>query len=276
MFITWLWLHRWPGLYTCLSLFPIFLGVTLSAVTEINIELMGFMAAVLATAAGVLQTTYTKATLVKTAVDPLVFHMYTSLLAVALTAPFGLRELLEVSMQWRRGEEDMGPRLHQPVTLHTLALIFVSILCHYGQNIASIYFLQHVNVLSHTVANTLKRLVIIAGSVLWFRNPVSPLNALGMGVALAGFFAYSLARHLRPAAAESEGWHQPRARKRSVSPSALERGELPAADAAAGAARDAADGAHAGLNGSDVGGGDVPAGYDHDPQRRRAAGAHEE
>ncbi len=124
----------------------------------------------------------------RTTLDPLVYHMYTSALALFLTLPFGVFEF------WALAFGDAEGSVQRPaVTLDTLWLIFLSILCHYGQNIASIYFLQHVNVLTHTVANTLKRLAIILGSVLYFKNEVAPLNGLGMGVALLGFFGYSLA-----------------------------------------------------------------------------------
>ena len=73
-------------------------------------------------------------------------------------------------------------------------LLLFSVLLHYLQNISSIYFLAHVSVLSHQVAQSLKRLMVITCSVIYFLTPVTPLNVLGMGLALVGFSAYSLTK----------------------------------------------------------------------------------
>ena len=83
--------------------------------------------------------------------------------------------------------------------------------------------------MTHLVASSLKRLVVIVSSVLFFRTPISPINALGTelmlsfmqvpitghliylclnfvffslpagtGVALAGVFLYSQFKKLKP------------------------------------------------------------------------------
>ena len=55
----------------------------------------------------------------------------------------------------------------------------------------SYMILQQVTPVTHSVGNCVKRVVVIASSVLFFRNPVSPLNLAGTAIALAGVFAYS-------------------------------------------------------------------------------------
>lgn len=55
----------------------------------------------------------------------------------------------------------------------------------------SYMILQQVTPVTHSVGNCVKRVVVIASSVLFFRNPVSPMNLAGTAIALAGVFAYS-------------------------------------------------------------------------------------
>ena len=73
-------------------------------------------------------------------------------------------------------------------------LLLFSVSLHYLQNISSIYFLAHVSVLSHQVAQSMKRMMVITCSVFYFSTPVTALNVVGMGLALVGFSAYSLTK----------------------------------------------------------------------------------
>ena len=84
-------------------------------------------------------------------------------------------------------------------------LLLFSVSLHYLQNISSIYFLAHVSVLSHQVAQSLKRLLVIACSVLYFHTPVTALNCAGMSLALVGFFAYSLTKQSAAAGSANSG-----------------------------------------------------------------------
>lgn len=54
--------------------------------------------------------------------------------------------------------------------------------------------LSEVAPVTHAVTNTVKRVVIIVVSIAVFRTPLSPLGALGSGMAIFGAAAYSLAK----------------------------------------------------------------------------------
>jgi solute carrier family 35 protein E1 len=43
--------------------------------------------------------------------------------------------------------------------------------------------LQRVSPVTHSVANCLKRVIVIVSSVIFFQTPVSPINALGNKIA---------------------------------------------------------------------------------------------
>uniref|UniRef100_A0A7S3UEY2 Sugar phosphate transporter domain-containing protein n=1 Tax=Picocystis salinarum TaxID=88271 RepID=A0A7S3UEY2_9CHLO len=55
----------------------------------------------------------------------------------------------------------------------------------------SYMILQRVTPVTHSVGNCVKRVVVIVSSVLFFRTPVSTLNAVGTALALTGVFLYS-------------------------------------------------------------------------------------
>jgi solute carrier family 35 protein E1 len=52
---------------------------------------------------------------------------------------------------------------------------------------------QGVTPVTFSVGNTMKRVVVILSAVLFFRNPVSPLNWVGSAVAILGTYLYSIA-----------------------------------------------------------------------------------
>lgn len=62
----------------------------------------------------------------------------------------------------------------------------------------SYMILQRVSPVTHSVGNCVKRVVVIVTSVLFFRTPVSPINSIGTGIALAGVFLYSRVKRIKP------------------------------------------------------------------------------
>ena len=51
-----------------------------------------------------------------------------------------------------------------------------------------------VSPVTHSIANTIKRVCIILATVVVFGNKLTPLGALGSSLAVAGTLAYSLAK----------------------------------------------------------------------------------
>jgi solute carrier family 35 protein E1 len=54
--------------------------------------------------------------------------------------------------------------------------------------------LAELSPLSHSVANTVKRVVIIIASIAVFRNPISTQGAVAAAIAIAGTCLYSIAQ----------------------------------------------------------------------------------
>jgi solute carrier family 35 protein E1 len=71
---------------------------------------------------------------------------------------------------------------------------FLAALFYYTYNEVSFLCLDNVSPLSHTLANTLKRVFIILSSVLVFGNRITPRGIVGSTLAVGGVFLYSLAK----------------------------------------------------------------------------------
>jgi solute carrier family 35 protein E1 len=77
----------------------------------------------------------------------------------------------------------------------------ISGLCFHAYQQASYMILQRVSPVTHSIGNCVKRVIVIVASVVAFQHPVSQQNAVGTALALAGVFAYSQAKRLKPKAA---------------------------------------------------------------------------
>ena len=74
----------------------------------------------------------------------------------------------------------------------------LSAICFHAYQQVSYMILQRVSPVTHSIGNCVKRVVVIASSILVFRNPVTQQNLLGTAIALAGVFAYSQVKRMKP------------------------------------------------------------------------------
>lgn len=58
-------------------------------------------------------------------------------------------------------------------------------------NQVSYMSLDQISPLTFSVGNTMKRISVIVSSIIIFRTPVQPVNALGAAIAILGTFLYS-------------------------------------------------------------------------------------
>jgi len=68
--------------------------------------------------------------------------------------------------------------------------LFYASVCFQLYQQLSFSVLERVSPVTHSVGNSLKRVVIIAASVIVFRNPVSATNIAGTALAIAGVVWY--------------------------------------------------------------------------------------
>merc|ERR550537_2061610 len=73
----------------------------------------------------------------------------------------------------------------------------------YTYNEIAMLALNNVHPVTHAVANTIKRVVILLACVVVFRTPMTPLCTAGSAIAIAGGYLYSLAKGREKAQAKA-------------------------------------------------------------------------
>lgn len=80
-------------------------------------------------------------------------------------------------------------------------------LAFYLYNEASFLALERLSPVTHSVANTLKRVVIIIATCIVFQTPMTLLGGVGSGVAVGGTLLYSLAKKQYAKKGNGHGGH---------------------------------------------------------------------
>mmetsp|Transcript_10115 Transcript_10115/g.30036 ORF Transcript_10115/g.30036 Transcript_10115/m.30036 type:complete len:441 (-) Transcript_10115:136-1458(-) len=179
------------------SLAPVFLGVALASSSELSFTMFGFLTAMASNFAfvtrNVLATKFgsvgdmgedkterkTNQLAVLTAVAAAV------LLPVALFLPGGL---LSIPSAW-------AAAVKSGVPAGKLAYMMAASGFHFFMyQLSSFWVLSCVPPITHSVLNTLKRVVIIVVSIFVFRTPVTTQSAIGTATAIGGVLLYSLTK----------------------------------------------------------------------------------
>lgn len=179
---------RYP-IQVWLSILPIVLGCSLAAVTEVSFNVQGLWGALISNVGFVLRNIYSKKSLQNfKEVDGL--NLYGWITIVSFLYLFPVAIFVEGS-QWIPGYYKALEAIGKPSTFYIWVLL--SGVFYHLYNQSSYQALDEISPLTFSVGNTMKRVVVIVSTVLVFRNPVRPLNALGSAIAILGTFLYSQA-----------------------------------------------------------------------------------
>ncbi|KAF5175334.1 Phosphoenolpyruvate/phosphate translocator chloroplastic-like [Thalictrum thalictroides] len=182
-----------PSLLVVSSLLPIVGGVALASMTEASFNWAGFWAAMASNVTFQSRNVLSKKFMVKKdqSMDNINLFSIITIMSLFLLFPVAfLMEGVKVSPAYL---QSAGLNVRD---LGTKALL--AGLCFHAYQQVSYMILQRVSPVTHSVGNCVKRVVVIVTSVLFFRSPVSSLNSLGTGIALAGVFLYSRIKSLKP------------------------------------------------------------------------------
>jgi solute carrier family 35, member E1 len=179
---------------TYISLMTIAFGITQSAVHEVEFKLLGFIAAVLSTFTGVLHNALMKKTIDSHFEDDVFqVHYHTTITATLIMLPLSLMtDLWSFALSVSNSEDRVYENMASFFSGFPFFELCLSIFTQYIQTIMSTLVLSQVSVVSHQVSNTLKRLIVIVSSILFFKNSVNISNAIGICLALIGFLMYGL------------------------------------------------------------------------------------
>lgn len=173
------------------ALIPIIGGVGLASLKELSFSWTALIAASLANQAAALKNVVSKNTMTKPwakALGPSNSYSVITLLALVATIPlvlfFDVKDIASVYQQV------LAAGTKKDVMVYSL----LSGLTFYVYNEASFLALDKLDAVTHSVANTLKRVVIIVASCIVFKTPMSLLGGIGSGIAVLGTLLYSMAK----------------------------------------------------------------------------------
>ncbi|KAG7155144.1 solute carrier family 35 member E1 homolog isoform X3 [Homarus americanus] len=170
------------------ALVPIILGVAIATITEISFDMLGLVAALMATGGFSLQNLFSKKVLTDTGIHHLRLLHLLGCLALFMFLPVwvftdGHSIFYDDTLLLRR---DPG---------ETIILLLVDGGLNWLQNFVAFTILNYVTPLTYAVANATKRISVIVISLLLLRNPISLANIVGMFLAILGVLGYNKAKY---------------------------------------------------------------------------------
>jgi solute carrier family 35 protein E1 len=190
---------RYP-VATYLSLIPLTLGVMLACSAEFRGNIFGILYAFLAAIIFVTQNIFSKKLFNEAAaagaqsrkLDKLNLLCYSSGMAFLLTSPIWF---------WSEGITLIGDFLHdgsldleQKASAFDhgrLAVEFVfNGTFHFAQNIIAFILLSMVSPVTYSVASLIKRVFVVVIAIIWFQNPTTKIQGLGIALTFFGLYLY--------------------------------------------------------------------------------------
>jgi solute carrier family 35 protein E1 len=174
-----------------LALVPIIGGVGLASLKELSFTWTALIAASLANQSAALKNVVSKGVMGKPwakALGAQNTYAVVTILALLFTLPFvAIFDLKDATAVYN---QVMAMGTGNDVVRYSI----FSGLAFYIYNEASFLTLSKLSPVTHSVANTLKRVVIIVASCFVFKTPMSLLGGIGSGIAVLGTLLYSLAK----------------------------------------------------------------------------------
>ena len=170
------------------SLIPIVLGCSMAAMKEVSFSISGFNGAMISNLAMVLRNITSKKQLNDfKSIDGINLYGILGIVGLFYLVPAAVyMEGSQWAAGWSAAVAKVGAeKLYQ--------MLFLSGIFYHLYNQVSYQALTGISPVTFSVGNSLKRVAVIVASVIYFRNPVSPLNAAGSGLALLGAYLYTKA-----------------------------------------------------------------------------------
>lgn len=210
-----------------LTLLPVVGGLILCSASELRFDSIGFAAAVCNNCADCVQNVMSKRMLAH--MKPTQLQFYTSVAALALQTPLILRGVsgLVVRNYWTQhssGEEDIFSMEDEEVQRHLdtteddggellpsssssdyyyhhgewslTKLLIIDAIFYHLQSVSAYCTMGCMNPVSQSVANTLKRALLVWASILYFGNPVTSSGIVGIFMVVVGVFLYNHVRRI--------------------------------------------------------------------------------
>ncbi|KAK7301535.1 hypothetical protein RJT34_12401 [Clitoria ternatea] len=187
-----MFLGEFPTPWVVGSLLPIVGGVALASATEASFNWSGFWSAMASNVTNQSRNVLSKKVMVKKeeSMDNITLFSIITVMSFFLLAPVAV--FMEGVKFTPAYLQSAGLNVRQVYIRSLLAA-----LCFHAYQQVSYMILQRVSPVTHSVGNCVKRVVVIVSSVIFFQTPVSPVNAFGTAIALAGVFLYSRVKRIK-------------------------------------------------------------------------------
>ncbi|CAL1264955.1 unnamed protein product [Larinioides sclopetarius] len=187
VFLAWLLMGEKTSWLVCLSLFPIMGGLALCSANELSFNAAGFAAAMITNLSECLQNVFSKKLISgdKYCYSPPELQFYTSVASICVQIPT-LILMVDVSL------------VSTNFTYKMLMLLVINGISFHCQSITEYSLLSYISPVTHSVANTVKRALLIWLSVITFGNKVTFLGGLGTTIVIVGVFGYNKAKQIAP------------------------------------------------------------------------------
>jgi solute carrier family 35 protein E1 len=173
------------------SLIPIIAGVSIASLKELSFTYKSLYCALLSNVAFAGRAVLSKVTMQKPAgknMDASNLYGVLTIMAFIMTVPVALYfEGGKVASQWAASAAINGPAW-------LIKQIIINGFYYYAYNEVAFITLNKVAPITHSIANTVKRVAIIVATCLVFRNPMTQIGMIGSSIAIAGTFLYSYAK----------------------------------------------------------------------------------
>lgn len=172
-------------------------GLALASAVELSFNTAGFIAALLNNCVDCIQNVFSKKLLMGR-YSYVELQFFTSAAALVVQIPIWIAWyhasiLAWIIPSWAGAAGTIEEELAVPRLTFALVLLLDATSYHL-QSVFAYALMELISPVTHSVANTVKRAVLIWLSVLFFGNPVSLLSVLGTGAVVGGVFLYNWAR----------------------------------------------------------------------------------
>jgi len=178
------------------SLLPIVAGVIVASVSELSFTWLGFGMAMVSNVAFTARNIFSKLNMNAPKgenMDALNLFAVLQLISTVLILPFMLLlEGSQIGAGWKAATT--GAKAAMTASKLALTLGISGLFFQLYQEVAFLA-LNSVHPVTHAVANTMKRVVIIITSIFVFKNPITSANMSGSAIAIAGVLIYSLVKN---------------------------------------------------------------------------------
>ena len=167
-----------------LSLVPVVFGLVLCSAFELSFNLQALLASLAANLSECLQNVFSKKLLMSDRLDPHHLQFLTSLSSVLIQVPCVLL-LVDLNLFWTTVTSDSN----------MLLSYILNGICFHCQSLSEYMLLSQISPVTHSVANTTKRALLILLSVRTFGNEVTLQSWVGTFILFCGVFLYNRAKN---------------------------------------------------------------------------------